>query len=136
MMSMEIFNETKSDISSYEKLLKEVFAFNKESFSIILTTNKKIKDLNKSYRKVNKVTDVLSFNSDQEDYLGEVFIALKRAFRQAKAYRHSKKREVAFLAVHGYLHLKGYHHDTKEAEEEMLKKQEEILKKVNLMRGI
>lgn len=131
---MEIYNNTKHNIKSYQEILKTVFSFTKEDFSIIFVTNKEIKKLNKTYRNLNKVTDVLSFESDEE-YLGDVFISLKRAFKQAKKYKHSKEREIAFLAVHGYLHLQGYDHHTKEDEEKMILKQKEILDNANLKRG-
>lgn len=131
---MEIYNQTKHNVSDYEKTLKEVFSFSTEDFSIIFVTNKEIKALNKKYRNLNKVTDVLSFTSDEE-YLGDIFISLKRAFKQAKQYGHSKKREIAFLAVHGYLHLLGYDHQTKEDEAEMILKQKEILNKANIKRS-
>ncbi len=131
---MEVYNKTKKDLSNYEKILKDVFSFTNEDFSIIFVKNKEIKSLNKKYRNINKVTDVLSFEND-ENYLGDIFISLNKAFKQAKELKHSKEREIAFLAVHGYLHLLGYDHQTKEDEEKMIKKQEEILNNAKIKRG-
>ncbi len=131
---MEIFNNTRHAITEYEETLNKVFEFTDESFSIIFVSNKEIKALNKKYRNFNKVTDVLSFEGE-DDYLGDVFISLKRAFKQAKMYKHSIIREVAFLAVHGYLHLKGYDHQNKEDEKKMILKQKEILANANITRG-
>ena len=86
------------------------------------------------------MTDVISFalcdDKDiiQTDELGDIFICLDRAFEQASEYGHSVEREVAFLAVHGYLHLCGFDHMTKEDEEVMFKKQDEILNAAKLER--
>ena len=63
-----------------------------------------------------------------------MFICLDRAREQAQEYGHSIDREVAFLAVHGYLHLCGYDHMTEEEEKIMFSKQEEILRKAGLTR--
>lgn len=132
---IEIINKTKHSIGDYNILLKKVFLFTEETFTIVFVNNKEIKKLNKDFRNVNKVTDVLSFPSGEEDYLGDVVISLKKAFKQAKTYKHSINREVAFLAVHGYLHLLGYDHETKEDEQVMFNKQEEILNNAGIKRG-
>ena len=66
--------------------------------------------------------------------LGDVFICVKRAYQQAIEYGHSNTREIAFLAVHGYLHLCGFDHQTKEEEEIMFSKQDEILSKAGILR--
>src|SRR5690606_41799020 len=81
-------------------------------------------------------TDVISFPNDEDpESFGDIFINLEKAFEQAAEYGHSYEREVGFLAVHGYLHLKGYDHHTPEEEKEMFTLQEEILQKANLKRG-
>jgi probable rRNA maturation factor len=67
--------------------------------------------------------------------LGDVFICVERALEQAKDYGHSIEREIGFLSVHGYLHLIGYDHMTKEDEKVMFTLQEEILAKAKLERG-
>ena len=59
-----------------------------------------------------------------------------QAKRQAVDYGHSLDREIGFLSVHGYLHLHGYDHQTKEDEDVMFKKQEEILANANLRRDV
>ena len=73
-------------------------------------------------------------NNEFENELGDIFIDIDQAIRQASEYGHSIEREVAFLAVHGYLHLCGYDHMTKEDEEIMFKKQDEILNKAKITR--
>ena len=59
--------------------------------------------------------------------MGDVYICLDRAKSQAIEYQHSFLREICFLAVHGFYHLLGYDHQTKEEEEVMFTKQEEVL---------
>lgn len=138
MNNITIYNKTKNDLSLYEEILINVFNDNniKASFSIIFVSKKEIKHLNKQFRNINKITDVLSFTNDEQDgYLGDIFICLKKAIKQAKTYEHSLEREISFLAVHGYLHLIGYDHQTKEEEKEMILKQEEILNKANIKRN-
>lgn len=138
MSLLTIFNETAEDLSELETILIALFKEQLEtkSFSVIFVTDEKIKELNKTYRNIDSETDVLSFPSDEDDYLGDVFISLEKARTQAVEYKHSLNREVGFLAVHGYLHLSGYDHKTKESEKKMNDLTEEILGKANLKRGI
>ena len=70
----------------------------------------------------------------QTDELGDIFICVDRAIEQADEYGHSVTREMAFLAVHGYLHLCGYDHMTPEDEKIMFEKQDEILNKAGITR--
>ena len=113
-------------------------------FSIILVDEKEIQKLNKEYRNIDKVTDVISFAfEDNEDIsyndiriLGDIYICIPRMIDQSKEYGHSEKREIAFLTVHGLLHLLGYDHQTKEEETEMFGLQELILNGANIKRWI
>jgi probable rRNA maturation factor len=66
--------------------------------------------------------------------MADIFTSLEKAKEQAKDYGHSIIREVAFLSVHGYLHLSGYDHQTKEDEKIMFAKQDEILNKAGIKR--
>ena len=111
-------------------------------FNIIFVSNEEIHRINKEYRKVDRVTDVISFaledNPDivYEDFrlLGDIYIAVDIAYDQAIEYNHSREREVCFLATHGLLHLLGYDHMTEEEEKEMFGKQEELLKEYGINR--
>ena len=103
-----------------EKIIKTDFKLKKQ-ISIALLSDKEIRDLNRVYRKKNKVTDVLSFNLDSDQVLGEVLICLTQARRQAKAKKNTYRDELQLLTVHGILHLLGYDHEKSLAEE---KKQE------------
>lgn len=136
-MTINFFNETDKNIDEYTKLINNVFdnVNNDKIFSIIFVNDEKIHQINKEYRNVDRVTDVISFALCDDDELeeelaselGDIFIDIDQAIRQAKEYGHSIEREIAFLAVHGYLHLCGYDHLTKDDEDIMFKKQEEIL---------
>ena len=147
MNNFEIFNETDEqiDIEEERKFIEYALkALNLENveFNIIFVDNEKIREINKQYRGIDRPTDVISFayNDDETDTayagdeIGDIFICLDRAAEQAVEYEHSLEREVGFLAVHGYLHLKGYDHMTKEEEKVMFKKQEEILDAYGLKR--
>ena len=98
-------------------------------------------ELNRTYRGVDKTTDVLSFsqregqNGDSWDnLLGDVIISVEQARRQAIEYGHSLAREVGFLTVHGVLHLLGWDHENPEDEGRMMAKTEEILHSLGLTR--
>ena len=108
---------------------------------ITLVTGEEIQALNRDFRKVDAVTDVLSFplNSFEEGealeqdpetgrvLLGDIIICAQRAVEQAEEYGHSLLRELCFLTVHGMLHLMGYDHMTQEQETEMFEIQRQIL---------
>ena len=104
-----------------------------------LVDEETIQQINREYRHIDKVTDVISFafNDDQSELgqilgdipklLGEIFICIPRALAQAKEIANSPKRELRFLFVHGLLHLLGYDHMKKEDEEIMFPLQEKLL---------
>jgi len=137
-MRIKIYNQTDIEIKKISGLVKKIFRRIKEknNMSIVFVSLDKIQELNQTFRQIDKVTDVLSFpNDDIEDKtLGDIFISLDKAKEQAESYGHSFEREVGFLAVHGYLHLLGYDHHTKEDEEKMIMMQENILKHAKLER--
>ena len=142
-MKVEFYNKTKENVFKYIHEMKKLFrTFNsKKHFTIIFVDEEEIQEINKQFRNIDKVTDVISFaNCDDEEYnsnnkdLGEIFICVKRAYDQAKEYGHSPLREFLCLAVHGYLHLCGYDHQTKEDEEIMFTKQEVILNNFGIKR--
>lgn len=138
-MKVNIHNQTSDEVKQVEKLLKKVFKTIKEKLSmeIVFVTLDQIHKMNVDYRQIDRPTDVLSFVNDDPSIksLGDIFISLEKAKQQADDYGHSFEREVGFLAVHGYLHLKGYDHHTPEEEKEMTEMQEKILNKVKLQRS-
>lgn len=81
-------------------------------FTVALIGDREMAALNERFRGVPKATDVLAFPSDSRGYLGDVAISLPAARRQAEARGHSVAREVQILALHGWLHLLGYDHET------------------------
>ena len=137
----EIFNNTDKEIKEIDKLENYMkFAIKKLEienaiFNIIFVSNEEIHNINKEYRNIDRVTDVISFaledNKDivYDDFrlLGDIYIAIDVAYDQAVEYNHSREREVCFLATHGLLHLLGYDHMIEEDEKEMFGLQEELL---------
>ncbi len=124
-----------------ETLTYENFPTENVEVSILIVDGQYIKELNKNYRNIDKVTDVLSFplldeineninsfNSEQPIALGDIVICLEKTISQAEQLCHSAERELAFLTAHSMLHLLGYDHMEASEEEVMLEKQREILK--------
>jgi len=109
---------------------------------LVITSQERVQQLNRSYRGKDEPTDVLAFSAREEVdagpphfvqppdgvlHLGEVIIAYPQAVMQAEEQRHSVKREVAILTIHGVLHLLGYEHDKPELERQMKSREEAIL---------
>lgn len=133
IMKIDLHNLTDYEIKDLILDLNEVFEpiVSKSGFQLILVDEKEIQRLNNFFRGTDKSTDVLSFANEESDdeSLGDVFVCLSVAARQAHELKQSLVEEVVFLAVHGYLHLIGYDHDTPEKEKIMIAKQNEILKR-------
>jgi len=117
--------------------------FEKVEVSLLFIDNDEIRELNKEHRGVNLPTDVLSFPmyddisealEEEYLYLGDIVISCEKAIEQAKDFGHSVEREIGYLTVHSVLHLLGYDHMNEEEKVIMRKKEEEILKKVDLER--
>ncbi|HEY3315971.1 MAG TPA: rRNA maturation RNase YbeY [Bacillota bacterium] len=108
--------------------------------SVALVDDEHIHQLNKEYRQIDCATDVLSFamlegaDEDRPLLLGDIVVSLERARDQAETYGHTFEREVAFLTLHGLLHLLGHDHHTDEQEREMDERQEAVLRRLGLAR--
>jgi len=108
--------------------------------SISVISADEIQQLNHEYRGKDEATDVLSFPVSEGlamcdvVSLGDIAICMDIAKAQAEEYGHSLERELAFLVVHGMLHLLGYDHEIAEDETEMLGTQEQILSGLNVTR--
>lgn len=147
MKNIEVFNETTEeiDIEEIKKLtdyLVKYMNVENAQFNVIFINNEKIREINKSYRGIDRETDVISFaledektiRVENERILGDIYISVEKAKVQAEEYGHSFKREICFLTTHGFLHLLGYDHMKKEDEEVMFKLQEEILDSYGITR--
>ena len=146
---IEIFKNVDEDIKELETVEKVLYsAIEKEKldnvvFNLIIVDNKYIHELNKMYRNIDRETDVITFALEDEDtiiipdnerILGDIYISIDKAKSQAEEYGHSLLRELSFLAVHGFYHLLGYDHQTKEEEKIMFEKQEEVLDSYGITR--
>ena len=142
------FNSFDESLNNYEEiyqnLLKKTLEHLSLNFdpylSVTIVDNAYIHEINKTYRHIDRPTDVISFaflddnpkrnelfQSGQMVVLGEIYISKEKAEEQAKSYGHSLERELKFLFVHGLLHLLGYDHMVKEDEDVMFRLQDEIL---------
>ena len=148
MREVEVFNETNEKLEEIDELSK-LFPFLLDYFnldnvvcSVIIVDNKKIHEINKEYRNIDRETDVISFALEDDEtmpeddirVLGDIYISIDKAKSQAEEYGHSLKRELCFLMTHGFLHLLGYDHMKKEDEEIMFPLQEKILEEYGVRR--
>lgn len=111
--------------------------------SIAFVDNEAIAELNLNYRGIAGPTDVLSFALEEGDefivpkdaplMLGDIIISVERAKAQSEEYGHSLEREIAYLLVHGLLHLAGFDHDD-DNEGEMNALNEEIVRELGYLR--
>ena len=143
-MEITLFNRTNSDISSFEPLFhqiadqaKNVLKLDCEYLlSVTFVRSRTIHALNRDYRGIDRPTDVISFAAqddtdfffeEEEKDLGDIFINIDYAKKQAGEYGHSYEREICFLFTHGMLHCLGYDHMTEEDEKVMFALQKQIL---------
>lgn len=109
---------------------------------LVIADDDTVRELNRSYRGVDNITDVLAFalsqpgNDEGEHFimppdktlhLGEIFISYRQAERQAEEQHHPLGRELALLVIHGVLHLLGYEHERPEAEQRMRAMEAKVL---------
>ncbi|WP_087971709.1 rRNA maturation RNase YbeY [Oceanobacillus rekensis] len=154
-MHIDFHDKTNSVQTDYVDLIQRllIFAAQKEGIvreaemSVNFVDNKEIQELNRNYRQKDSPTDVISFamqesvegemdivGDDIPMILGDIVISVDKAKEQAIEYDHTYERELAFLTVHGFLHLLGYDHMNKTDEKKMFKRQEEILGEFGLER--
>lgn len=144
----EIINDTNYKIENLDTLNNYLnFLVKKRNledaiFNIIFVTSEKIHEINKEYRNVDRVTDVISFALEDsiEGYveeirmLGDIYICVEKMKEQAELYNHSVLREMCFLTTHGLLHLLGYDHMEETDEKVMFSLQEELLNEYGIKR--
>ena len=117
--------------------------------TITLTTPENIKEINKTYRDIDRATDVISFpifekeelnkkiekkDFEIEDMLGDIVISIEKVEEQAVEYGHSFERELSYMVVHGFYHLMGYDHIKEDDKKIMRKKEEQVLEKLGIQR--
>ncbi len=113
----------------------------KAELTIMVTGDREIRELNRTYRGMDKPTDVLSFGETLDSdfvpapgepaYLGDVVISYPRALAQASG-RHPVEHEMLLLVVHGVLHLLGHDHAVAQEKREMWAAQEQILDQLGI----
>ena len=103
--------------------IAEVVGISPDSFSVVLTSDARMRALNQRYRNRDSSTDVLSFPTSRKPmqrptngYWGDIVISAERAVRQARREPHGLYRELSWLILHGVLHLLGYDHETDRGE--------------------
>lgn len=139
-----------------KRVLKEEDVVCRTETNVTICSNDEIRELNRKFRGKDVSTDVLSFPANEltdkflkavrsgqamdydfstkRFYLGDIAISIDTAKSQAIEYGHSLRREIAFLTIHGTLHILGYDHIEEKDEEEMRKRQRDILEKLRIKR--
>jgi len=135
-------NEKEIELEALTNVLKRGIAKEELTdilFNVIIVDNEYIHKLNKEYRKIDRPTDVITFALEDEvdiittpRLLGDIYISIEKTKEQAILYNHSLKREICFLAIHGFYHLLGYDHQNEEEEKIMFSLQEEVLDAENI----
>ena len=125
-----------------EQVLVAQGAGSSVELGLVIASQERVQELNRSYRGKDEPTDVLAFSTTEEIgadlppfvqppdgvlHLGEVIISYPQAITQAEEHQHSIKKEIAILIIHGVLHLLGYEHDKPEMEHQMAAREAEIL---------
>ena len=142
---LEIPTDITDNVKAAAEMVGQLYGVENGEVSVTLTDNAYIHNLNKTYRGKDCPTDVLSFalNESQEpetlngpdiNMLGDLIISVERAKEQAEDYGHSLRREIAFLTVHGMLHLLGYDHIETGERKEMEAEQRFVMEKLGILR--
>lgn len=145
VVKIEIFNNCSysielDDFKKYFLSIMKDLQVEDALVNIIIVDNEEIKKINKEYRNIDNVTDVISFALEDVEFktpfriLGDIYISYEKVKEQALKYEHSEKRELYFLATHGLLHLLGYDHMNEKEEKIMFDLQKELLDKYDIKR--
>ena len=138
--------EIEENVRAAAEKVGELYGVENGEVSVTLTDNAYIHQLNRQYRQIDRPTDVLSFalnesvepdieNGPDIDVLGDIILSVERAREQAADYGHSLRREIAFLTVHGMLHLLGYDHMEEADRLEMEKEQRYVMEQLGISRN-
>lgn len=142
---VSILEALEADLTKAMNVVAELEALSPQTeVDITLVDDAAIHELNRTYRGIDRPTDVLSFALDEgeeepevdddeiEHLLGDVIISAPTAVRQGEEYGHGLEREMTYLAVHGMLHLLGYDHMEEKDKLIMRKREEEVLRRLDL----
>lgn len=143
--NLEIDVEIVDTVRKAAYTVGELYGLDNAEVSITFTDNEHIHAINRDYRNVDRPTDVISFALNEGDepeieggapvnVLGDIIISVEKAVEQASDYGHSVEREVAFLTVHGMLHLLGYDHIEEDDRKEMRREEDFVMEKLGIGR--
>lgn len=130
---------SQATLSRHLRIAREAVRL-KGDVSLLLTTDRGIRNLNRRYRNQDKATDVLSFPAASDGFLGaaghagDLAISMETAAKQAKDQGHSLSTELRVLMLHGLLHLAGYDHETDSGE--MARKESRLRARLGLPLGL
>lgn len=131
--SIQIFNNTSQKFLPLKKIqaiaakILEDYHIKDSEISIIFLTDTEIQKINSQYLNHNYATDVISFNFEEENLEGEIYISVDTARIQAQEYKVSLTNEVLRLSIHGIMHLLGYEDDSIDKKEKMHNLEEKYL---------
>ena len=120
------------------KLFPGRFRYNNKKvyLTVLLSNNKRIKNLNKKFRNKDKHTDILSFPFDQklkkqkEIYLGDIIISFNYMNKPKKQDKKEFKKKTIKIFIHGFLHLLGFDHNNNKEYKKMLDYEQKIFRSV------
>ena len=128
--------------------LKRALGLRRKHWNVCLVDDRKMSELNRTYRGQRRTTDVLAFcwqtggdeppsgapaDREFQDFLGDVVISAETARQNARRAGHSVQRETEWLILHGVLHLLGYDHETDQGE--MARLESELRRRLTRNRG-
>ncbi|MCH3961218.1 MAG: rRNA maturation RNase YbeY [Solobacterium sp.] len=143
-MEITLRNRTNTNIEQYASFFQKIAASAEKilklekdnEISVTFVRSASIHKINREYRGIDRPTDVISFAirddidmdiPEEEKDLGDLFINIDYAKKQAAEYGHSYQREIGFLFTHGLLHCLGYDHMKPKDEKVMFALQDQIL---------
>ena len=114
-------------------IIKDLGCSDDSELSVLFTTDEEIQRLNFEFRRLNEPTNVLSFpmlGVGPVDAIGDIAVSIPTAVREAREYEITESERLCRLLIHGLLHLLGYDHEvSKEEEDKMFAKEEELMQK-------
>ena len=105
------------------RALAKRLAIPHRSVGVLFADDRRLRELNRRYRRKDRPTDVLSFPAGgEEGHLGDIALSSETARRQARRRGHAPRRETRILLIHGFLHLLGYDHETDDGQMDLLER--------------